>query len=76
MCPTTKIDWVTLKQSESIKKTRRIHREPLGKTTSGLQPPRWKTIEIDLASLRQSESTQKPRPRNKEPLGKSIRLPC
>ena len=37
----------TLRPLPFIKKTRPPHKEPLWKTTSGLQPPSWKTAEID-----------------------------
>ena len=44
------------------------HREPLRKTTSGLLPPRRKTLRIDWPNLKQSELIEKPRPTYREPL--------
>ena len=66
MCATTKTDWVTLRHSESIEKTRRKHGEPLRNTTSGLLPPRWNVVMVHWIITVQLPSIQNTRRRHHE----------
>ena len=66
MCATTKTYWVTLKQTESIEKTRRKHGEPLRNTTSGLLPPGWNMVVVNWTITVQLPSKQNTRRRHHE----------
>jgi len=62
----------TLRHSQSVENKRPPHREPSQKTTSGLLPPRLKTVRIDWANLKQWGSIEKMHPPHLDSSGTQI----
>jgi len=61
MCPRVGTDRADLRLSSPVEKTPPSHREPTPTTTSGLLPPRWKSVGRVRTSLGQVPSVEKTR---------------